>query len=356
MVKRIYMVVFTSRVEVFAESLAGVLDFQTSFTRKDEGIAPPSSYIPDPGLLGISYSDLHAPLEWIEFPLQGASGKLPILTISHKVPRVYVAAVSEPQVRESGDGDVFDSIPDPILGFLLLYPSFRNALDRGDFLTVAHMLVASKELASSHALLRFLAGPEADYPVVWYFLHDQDRDKTAMVESYLSHHRIAEAHEYRVLFVFSNELGLCSSLFEFQERIARLIAQKMRKEGFLWTEVSGLALNVPGLADYLKIVEDVMALEVENRLHNLCTADQFEPRILEKLAHLAPLGVERELLNAYDAQAMAVYATGYNGVRRRVGYVKQDVAHVLCGLGGHFSAQLALLDTDAMEIHIWRKV
>ena len=355
MVARIYMVVCTSRVEVFTESLAGVLDFQNSFATKDEGFDPPSSSIPGPSLLGINYSDVHAPLEWIAFPVQGAAGKLPILTISPKVPRVYMAVVREPQARDSEVGNGFDSIPSPILGFLLQYPFFRSALDRGDFLAVAHMLVASKELASSHALLRFLAGPEADYPVVWYFLHDTDKDKAAMVESYLSYHRITEAHEYRVLFDFSNELGLCRNLLEFQERIAKLMAQRMRKEGFLWTEVTGLAFNVSGLRAYLKIVEDVMAVEIDNRLQDLCTAGQFEPRILEKLARLAPLGIERELINAYDTQAMAVYATGYNGERMRVGYVRSDVAHVLCGLGGHFSVHLALLDADAMEIHVWRE-
>jgi len=356
MMRRIFAVVFHSRVDVFSESMAGVLDFQSSFAWKEDEGDPTQSSALSAVLPGLNVPDLKAPLEWYPFPLQGAVAKSPILTISHSVPQVYVAVVGEQQVPILRDGFVFDSIPNPILGFLLRYPSFRNALDSGDFLTVAHMLVDSKKLAPHHALLRFLAGPVADYPVLWYFLHDQDRGKTAMVESYLAHHRIADAHEYHVLFEFSFQLGHCRNLLEFQEHFFALMTQKWKDGDYFWTEVTGLSFNVPGIGAYLRIVEDVMTLEIANRLHDRCRADQFEPRILEVLSRLAPLTVERELLNSYDALAIAVYGTNYNGKRMRIGYVKQDLAHALCKLGGFKSAQLALLDTDAMEILIRREV
>lgn len=354
--RRMYAVVFPSRVDRFSESMAGVLDHHGSFPRGGDEHDSYSFFTTDPAILEQDLTELKVPLDWFAFPMQGAVAKLPILTISPVVPRVYVAVVGESQVRISGEGNLFDSIPNPILGFFLRYPSFRNALDCGDFLTVANMLVDSKELAPYHALLRFLAGPAADYPVLWYFLHDQDNAKFAMVESYLVHHRIAEAHEYPVLFEFSSQLRRCRNLLEFKEHLAKLMTQKWKDGDFFWTEVTGLSFNVPGMRAYLRIVEDVMALEIDNRLHNRCRADQFEPRILEVLSHLAPLAVERELLNSYDAQAMAVYGTTYNGKRMRIGYVKQDMAHVLCDLGGFNSAQLALLDTDAMEILIRREV
>lgn len=354
--KRIFTVVFPGRVEVFSESSAGVLDFQNSFhLNKDESDSS-SSFVPGPVLPVLSHSDFHEPLEWHPFPLQGAAGRLPILTISSMVPRVYVAMVGESPEGLKRDASIFDSIPTSILGFFLRYPSFRSSLDDGDFLTAAHMLVDSKELAPYHALLRFLAGSAADYPVLWYFLHDQDHGKHAMVESYLVQHRLADAHEYRVLFEFSQQLGLCRNLSEFHGQIVRLMAQRWKAGDFLWTEVTGLTFNVPGIGAYLRIVEDVMTLEIANRLHDRCRADQFEPRILEVLSRLAPLTVERELLNSYDAQAIAVYGTNYNGKRMRIGYVKQDLAHVLCQFGGFNSAQLALLDTDAMEILIRREV
>lgn len=356
MMKRIFTVVFPGRVEVFSESRAGVLDFLNSFhVNKDESDSS-LSFVPGPVLPVLSHSDFHEPLEWHPFPLQGAAGRLPILTISSVVPRVYVAVVGESPEGLKRDASIFDSIPTSILGFFLRYPSFRSSLDDGDFLTAAHMLVDSKELAPYHALLRFLAGSAADYPVLWYFLHDQDHGKHAMVESYLVQHRLADAHEYRVLFEFSQQLGLSRNLSEFHGHIVRLMAQRWKAGDFFWTEVTGLAFNVPGMASYLKIVEDVMALEIGNRLQDLCTAAEFEPRILEKLARLAPLAVERELLNSFDARAMAVYVSSYNGKRMRIGYVKQDIAQVLCDQGGSFSAQLALLDSDVMEIRIWREI
>ena len=354
MIRRMYAVVFPARVDVFSESMAGVLDYHSSFPWEAQEKAP-TTFSPGPAFQGSDSSEFITTLDWQPFPLQGSVAKLPIVAIPITEPGVYIAFVGESQGFEYSVGSALDSIHSPILGFLLRYPTFRTALDSSDFLTVAHMLVNSKELTAYHVLLRFLAGPAADYPVLWYFLHDQDHDKTAMVESYLAQHRIEDAHEYHVLFKFSFQLGRCRNLLEFQDHLVKLMAQKWKDGEYFWTEVTGLAFNVPGMGAYLRIVEDVMALERDNRLHNRCRADQFEPRILEVLSHLAPITVERELLNSYDAQAIAVYGTNYNGKRMRLGYLKQDMAHMLHRLGGYSTAKLALLDTDVMEILIKRE-
>ncbi len=354
MVRRMYAVVFPTRVDFFSESMAGVLDYHSSCPwETQEKILPSFAFGPE--LPGSDCSKPNTFLEWHLFPLQGAVAKVPIVTIPTRDPRVYITSVGEPVGFESDGGCALDSIPSPIIGFLLRYPAFRSAMDSSDFLAVAHMLVNSKELTAYHALLRFLAGPMADYPLLWYFLHDQDSEKTAMVDAYLVRRRIAEAQEYPILFKFSNRLDLCRSLSEFQVLANELIAQKWSKGDFLRTEIAGLAFNIPGMTAYIRIVTDVMTLEIGNRLQDRCEAEQFEQRILERLERIAPLVVERDLINPYDAQAIAVYGATYGGKRIRLGYIKPDLAHILCKFGGFSTAKLALLDTDVVEILVRRE-
>jgi hypothetical protein len=353
---RIYTVVFPGRVDVFSESMAGVLDHLGSISQESDGHVSSLSVVLEPVFSEYGLPKQTRPLVWYPFPPPWSAARLPIITIPLPTPFVYVALVGEPQVNITHENIIFDEIPSPVLGFFLRYPIFRSALDHGDFLTAAQLLVNSKKLAPFHALLRFLAGPVADYPVLWYFLHDQDRDKTAMVESYLVRRKINEAYEYRVLFEFSNLLGDCRNLTEFHELAVKLIAQRWQEKGCIRTEVTGLTFNTPGLNSYLRIVDDVMAMEIDNRLNGRCSSDGFEQRILDAVALIAPLTVERELLNAYDRRAMAVFGTAYNGKRMRIGYLKRDMAHMIGDLCGFKSTELALLDADAMEIIIRREV
>jgi hypothetical protein len=355
MVRNVFVVVSSSREEVFWESVEGALVFFHSVTRERNG--PPVLFQTDSLCLPPSFSvlDRDGPLHFQELPYVDLNRKAPLYEIKQSWPViVYVAVSTGMAITKNPLGiDIKKMVSSQVLEFFLRYRVFREVMDSGDFLTAAHMLVHSRKLRPFLNLLKHLEGSQSNLPIIWYYLHDQGETKQKSIQNYLQKKVDRVSSDYLRLFQVASSLCDCSGVLEFERESLIFIRQCIAVDG-LWVPVVGLPFHQQALSRYIKEFEKLDSHLVGEMVTKSLEPAQHHRRCTALMQKLLPIRIVFDFASSQDPQAMAVYGTTLQGGLLHFGFIKSELALILSGEDYNHSVTVALLEEENLEVIIRR--
>ncbi len=355
MLRNVFVVVSSTREEVFWESTEGALVYFHSVIREKNG--PLELFHTENLRLPPSYHilDWEGPLCFQEIPYVDLHRKTPLYEVPVCWPvKVYVAVTGGKIISKKHSGSDFKKmISLQVLEFFLRYRTFREVMDSGDFLSAAHMLVHSHKLRPFLTLLKYLEGPQSNLPLILYYIHDHDEAKQGAVQNYFKRKLDGVSSDYQRLFETALTLGDCTGFQEFEEE-SHIFIQKRLAVGGLRIPVVGLPFHQQALSRYIKDYEKLDQYLIGEMFTKRLETQQYNRRFTTLMQELLPLRLVPDFLNSHDPYAMAVCGATLYGGYVHLGYIKSELASILSATDYNYFVTVALLEEENFEIIIGR--